>query len=130
METSIDFLGGSLDGSSTEVRHPPKVWEVNTMNLPGFYDLVNPGRRRAQVEGGPSMDGHHEGCQLSAPHPDVIERLAVKAQAEVEKTVLDYGDWHPSTAYKAHHGDGERVANGAEPDLSDLMVGDVTAHRR
>jgi hypothetical protein len=57
---------------------------------------------------------------LSAPKPDVIERLADKAQANL----------YPSAFGRAQHGGGERVKTSSEPNLGDLMVGGVAAVRR
>jgi hypothetical protein len=67
---------------------------------------------------------------LSAPDPSVIERLAVITQANLHKAVFDYSYLYPSAFDRARHGGGERVSTGAEPDLSDLMVGNVSAVRR
>ena len=67
---------------------------------------------------------------MSAPKPEVIERLADRAQANLHKAVFDYGYLYPSAFTRSRHGGGERVATSDEPNLSDLMVGDVAAIRR
>lgn len=66
---------------------------------------------------------------MSAPRPEVIERLAERALAGMHQAVVDYGFLYPSAFTRARRGDGERVANSDEPNLSDLMIGSVAAIR-
>ncbi len=67
---------------------------------------------------------------MSAPKPEIIERLAEMSQANLHKAVFDYGYLFPSAYSRSRRGGGERVANSDEPNLSDLMVGSVAAIRR
>jgi hypothetical protein len=68
---------------------------------------------------------------VSAPNPDVIQRLVNDTRAKLLTVTVDYGFLYSSAWEKPRGGDGgERVATHAEPDLSDLMMGDVATIRR
>lgn len=67
---------------------------------------------------------------MSAPSPDVIGRLIEDMRSKLLTVNVDYGFLFSSAWQKSRHGEGGRVATGHDPDLSDLMIGDVDAIRR
>jgi hypothetical protein len=67
---------------------------------------------------------------MSAPPPDLIERLIADSQAHLRQAATDYAYLYGCAHQRGNSGQGERVSASSTPDLSDLMGGQVGGIRR